>query len=262
MSANVGARVASPEHSGHRPRPLTQTVAGRSCAPVWHGRRVNVHSISRLQRLLGMGLVLSGCSLLDAPPPTQKPSSFPVALSIKSDGKPVAGAKVIHGKHVLGATDESGKVRLELKGKEGETQHLTVQCPDGLASPEKPIAVGLRVMAPGSPEPSFQSECVQLTHEIVVGVRAERGANLPVLYLDEVVGHTNSEGVAHVKLKVAPKEQVSLRLDTTKNPSLRPQNPTLTFVASDKDEMVLLEQKFTVLRKKVSKPQPNIPRPL
>lgn len=237
-------------------------VPCRSCALVWHGRRVTGSFTHRLGHLLGSTLLLTGCSLLDAPASTEKPTSFPVVLSIKSDDKPVAGAKVLNGKQVLGSTNESGKVRLELKGKEGETLQLTVQCPEGLASPEKPIAVGLRVMAAGSPEPSFQSECVQLTHEIVVGVRAERGANLPVLYLDEVVGHTNSEGVAHVKLKVAPKEQITLRLDTTSNPSLRPQNPTLTFVASDKDEMVLLEQKFTVLQKKVSKPKPNIPRPL
>jgi hypothetical protein len=149
-----------------------------------------------------------------------------------------------------------------LEGSEGETVRLLVQCPDGLASPEKPIAVGLRKMAPGSPEPRFETECVPLTHDIVVGLRVTKGLNLPVLYLDEVIGHTNSEGVAHLNMNVAPKEQITLVLDTSKEPSLRPQNPTLTFVTSDKDEMVLLEQKFTVLRKKVKQVKPNIPQPL
>jgi hypothetical protein len=197
--------------------------------------------------------------------PTQKQvaSSFGVMIVTQSKGKPVTGAKILSGKEVLGATDQAGKVLLKLEGSEGDAVELLVQCPEGLASPEKPITVGLRVMAPGSPSPRFEAECVPLTHNILVGLRTDKGADLPVLYLDEVVGHTNSAGVAHLRLTVTPKEQVTLTIDTSKKPALRPQNPRITFVTSDKDEMILLEQKFDLLRKKAKpKAKPNIPTPI
>jgi hypothetical protein len=118
-------------------------------------------------------------------------------------------------------------------------------------------------MTAGSPEPRFEVECVSLVHTIVVGLRAEHGANLPILRLNQVVGKTSVEGVAHVALEAAPNEQVTLTLDTSEAPSLLPQNPTLSFVTKDRDELVLLEQKFTVKKKPVVRaPRPNIPQPL
>ena len=207
-------------------------------------------------------LALSHCSLFEQPRTKRAEPSFSVSISAETRGKPVAGAKVLKGKAMLGTTDASGKVLLKLKGTEGDTEELTVQCPAGLASPEKPILVGLRAMAAGSPTPNFDAECVPLAQEILVGLRTENGANLPIIYLDEVIGHINAAGVTHLKLKVAPKEQVTLTIDTSKNPALRPQNPTLTFVAKEKDEMILLEQKFDVLKKKVKHTRPSIPQPI
>ena len=229
---------------------------------LWHGHQVVwIVPPRRLGVLIGAWFFV-GCSLLEQPASEKAAPAFPVTVSAQSDGKPVAGAKVLNGKQVLGVTDDSGKARLKLLGQEGDSVNLSIQCPAGLGSPEKPIGVGLRALAKGSPEPTFETTCVPLAYEVVVGVRTKNGGNLPILYLDEVIGHTNPEGVAHFKLKVAPKEQITLKLDTSDHAELRPQNPTLTFVAEDKDEMVLLEQRFTVVRKKVVAPKIHVPQPL
>ena len=53
-----------------------------------------------------------------------------------------------------------------------------------------------------------------------------------------------------------------LEFDTRENQTLRPQNPSLTFRTSDRDELMLLEQKFTVFRKRVIVKKPDRPKPL
>jgi hypothetical protein len=65
---------------------------------------------------------------------------------------------------------------------------------------------------------------------------------------------------------VKPQEQVGVTLSTAEKGSeqLRPQNPTLTFVAKDRDDFVVLDQSFTVEKKAVrSRPRvDNRPKPL
>ena len=96
----------------------------------------------------------------------------------------------------------------------------------------------------------------------VVGIRTENGAHLPILRLNKTIGKTDDFGVAHVLVQAAPHDQVALTLDTTDFPMLRPQKPTLSFAAPDHDELVLLEQKFTVLRPVVHVKAKVIPQKL
>lgn len=204
---------------------------------------------------LGVMLILSGCSKLSGPAPTKPPTSFPVIIETRQSGEqPLAGVTILRGKKELGQSDQTGTLRLELKGVEGNSVALTVRCPEGFGSPEQPITVGLRAMAAGSPEPKFQTECIPLIRTIVVGLRAENGANLPITRLNRTVGRTDDLGVAHLLIQAAPDEQVSLTLDTSSNTTLTPPNPTLTFVARDKDEMVLLEHKFTIKKPVIKRP--------
>ncbi|MDB5219916.1 MAG: hypothetical protein JWO86_7843, partial [Myxococcaceae bacterium] len=102
----------------------------------------------------------------------------------------------------------------------------------------------------GSRAPSFAARCAPLTRTVVVGIRAENGPNVPVTYLGKEVGRTDAWGAAHVVLSVKANEQIALVLDTKsggdKAPKLRPESPSLTFVAKDKDDFVTLEQKFEV----------------
>ena len=191
---------------------------------------------------------LGACSQLEQPRPRKNPS-FPVLLTAQDDGaKPLAGVQVLDSQNALGTTDAEGKVSLRLKGEEGTTVSLTVKCPEAYSSPDKPVVVGLRRLAKGSPQPTFDVQCTSLVHNIVVGIRAEKGDGLNVRRLDEVVGTTDDHGVAHVLVQAGTGEQVSLTIETP--PGMRPQNPTLTFVAADRDELVLLDQKFTPPPKK------------
>lgn len=202
-----------------------------------------------------------GCDLIKGQPSKAQPTEFSALIIARTDGRtPLAGVEVLAGKKVVGKTDESGKAKLSLQGSEGSVASLTIKCPEGLASPEVPIEVGLRHMAEGSPPPLFETECVSLVRRVVVGLRAENGPGLPIVRLNEVIGKTNDQGIAHLLLEVSPNEQVTLTLDTKGNSRLLPQNPALTFVASGKDEFVLLEQKFNVKKKKVKpKPKPAMP---
>ena len=85
---------------------------------------------------------------------------------------------------------------------------------------------------------------------VVIGIRAENGSNLPVTYLGKEVGRTDACGTAHIVLSVKANEQLALVLDTKsggdKAPKLRPESPSLTFVAKDQDDFVTLEQKSEV----------------
>jgi hypothetical protein len=175
----------------------------------------------------------------------------------------LAGVKVFEGKNLIGTSDLNGRVHLTLKGKEGGTAEVHIKCPATFASPERPLLIGLRQLAPGSPAPKFETECIPLLRTVVVGVRAENGPNLPVVRLNRVIGHTDDFGVAHVLLQGTPGEQVTLTLNTALSPTLRPANPTLTFVIGERDEMVLLEHKFAIQKPVAPRARrPNVPQPL
>lgn len=220
-------------------------------------------NVRHIGRLLALGFALSSCSLFEETASTTEAPEFPITVSIYGDARqPLAGVELFAQKKLLGKTDQAGRVNLKLTGSEGGTVSLKVKCPATFKSPEKPIVVGLRLMSPGSPAPKFEAECVPLVRTVVVGLRAENGPNLNIIRLNQVVGRTDEHGVAHVSMQVAPGEQVALTLNTVGHPFLRPQSPTLSFVAADRDEMLLLEQKFT-LRKPVIRAKPRvIPRPL
>jgi hypothetical protein len=217
--------------------------------------------------VLALGIVsffTAGCDKLAAPAPTRPPPKFPVTVVTRESGQqPLGDVQIFRGKTEVGRSDAAGTVTLELKGAEGSTVSLSVRCPEGFASPEKPITVGLRKMADGSPRPLFDAECIPLSRTIVVGVRAENGPNLPIVRLNRIIGRTNALGVAHVLVQAAPEEQVTLTLDTTASPTLKPPNPALTFVAQDRNEMVLLDHKFTIARPVIRKAKPaNVPQRL
>jgi hypothetical protein len=219
---------------------------------------------------LALLVSLTGCDkvrgLLDdqqQPAPVASDVGYPVVVTARRDDQePVQDVQLLLGTKVLGTTNATGAVQLSLKGDEGDLVSLTAKCPDTYASPEKPIVVGLRRMASGSPPPKFTVQCVPLLRSIVVGIRTENGVNLPIRRLNQVVGQTDAQGVAHVLLQAAPRDPVTLTLDTRGDDTLRPQNPTLTFAAPDRDELVLLEQKFTVKRKVVHVKPKVIPKPL
>jgi len=192
--------------------------------------------------------VLAACEPATSDTPDAA-AAYPLQIAAQTDvDEPLAGVRVARQGVVLGSTDPSGRVSIALTGDEGDRVALDITCPDGFLSPSEPVVAGLRHLGPGSPAPTFEVACIALVHSFVVGVHAEYGTHLPVLHLGKPVGHTDALGVAHVLVRAPRQAQVSLTLDTSGRPDLRPQNPTLTFVAPDRDELVLFEQELVELK--------------
>lgn len=177
--------------------------------------------------------------------------AFAVDINVTSDpdvGTP--GAELVSAGQKLATTGADGRAHVSLRGTEGDAVEIAVKCPTGFQSPSEPIGVSLRRLSASSRTPSFVARCAPLTRTVVVGIRAENGSNLPVTYLGKEVGRTDAWGAAHIVLSVKANEQLALVLDTKsggdKAPKLRPESPSLTFVAKDRDDFVTLEQKFEV----------------
>jgi hypothetical protein len=216
--------------------------------------------------IASIGLSLLGCSRVEIEDKQEAP--FEVHVHVTSDpSKPLPEANVLSGTKVVGKTDAAGLAKVRFGGKEGDNTELSVKCPADYESPDKPLSIALRRLAPGSRPPQFEVRCPPAVRTIIVGVRADNGANLPVMVLGRPVARTDASGAAHFLLKLKPAEQIEVTLSTAEKGSeqLRPQSPTLTFVSKDRDEFVTLEQKFTIEKKPVHyrpKPQPNRPEPL
>ncbi len=199
--------------------------------------------------LLGACLTSLGCAPFEAEDPSNLTFEFDV--SVTSDpGQTIAGASLSRQSQPLASTDAHGFARVVLHGREGDRAEILVTCPPGFQSPPDPIVMSLRGLASGSRAPSFAARCAPLTRTVVVGIRTENGTHLPVIYLGKEVGRTDAWGAAHFLLTVKAGEAVTLTVDTKsgaeKAPKLRPESPTLTFVAKDKDELITLEQKFEI----------------
>jgi hypothetical protein len=210
--------------------------------------------------------VASACSTIAFEEPTQDP--FEVQVNVTSDpGLGLPGAELLSGTRVVAKTDAAGTAKVRFAGKDGDQVEIAVRCPADYESPATPLLIALRRLAPGSQAPRFEARCSPTLRTVVVGLRVEKGPNLPVMYLGRTVARTDASGAALFSTKVKPSEQVAVTLSTAEKGAeqLRPQNPILTFVAKDYDDFVVLEQSFTIEKKPVhyQRPKPsNRPTPL
>jgi hypothetical protein len=192
-------------------------------------------------------IAVTGCSALaPVPPPPQE-----VVVRFNGDpGQPLKGAALLHDGQKLSESGDDGVARLKLNGKDGDAFDIAVTCPDGFLSPAKPIQVVLKRLADNK-KPEYDVACPPTNRTVVVAVRADGGANLPVLYLGREIARTDGSGAAHVMLKLKPDESFDLVLGTTENASLRPQNPFASFAVKERDEVFVFDQKFELEKKKV-----------
>lgn len=194
-----------------------------------------------------LALVLLGCGGPETPLVGQADGepAFALTIAAKAELEPLAGVRVLAHDTLLGTTGDAGTLPLELSGMEGERVPLRVECPASYESPPQPLVVGLWHPSDGAPAPTFEVECTPSVHCFVVAIAALRGPHLPISYLSQPVGRTDELGLAHVLACAPSHEQVSLTLDTSSRPELRPQNPELTFVAGESSELVLLQLTFS-----------------
>jgi len=188
-----------------------------------------------------------GCSRFDPPPP---PPQI-VIIKVSSDpGVPLGDASLLFNGKEVAKTGADGKGQLRLSGDDGDTFQVMVKCPEGYASPTRPVNVQLRRLAEKGKYPEYEVSCPPDHRTVVVAIRADNGAQLPVVHLGREVARTDASGAAHVLLKLAPGESFELMLDTSSYEKLKPQNPVANFLVSESDDVVLFDQKFDIPKKK------------
>jgi hypothetical protein len=189
---------------------------------------------------------------------------FEISLRATSDDAlALAGATFATGKSNLGKTSTSGIVNVHLRGAEGQTLPLTVTCPSGYESSGELSPLRLtrtRRVGEAVAQPlTVEANCIRKLRDVVLVVRTENASNLPVL-VDGKPAATTTDGTAHLLLQLdRDVRQVSVTLDTTDQPKLRPQNPSRTFELHGKDTVLVMSQAFSKVL-----PKPNThatPRP-
>jgi hypothetical protein len=158
--------------------------------------------------------------------------------------EPVAAATLVHEGVQLGKTDAAGTFALSTPGIEGETFLVDVHCPPNLHSPLKPLAIVLRRLSESQHEPQYDVTCAPRTRTLVVAIRADNGADIPVRHLGRELARTDSSGSTLIALDVAPDEPIDLTLDTSKSPWLKPKDPTQRFQINESDGLFTFNQRF------------------
>lgn len=192
-------------------------------------------------------------------------SSFTLAVHVEGDpGRALRGADVAFLGQRVGTTGDSGTVTLTVRGVEGEHIPVAVTCPEGFQSPSAPTDVVLHHLAEPGRRPEYDVSCVPKRRRIVVVVRADHGPDLPVLYLGREVARTDESGAAHAIIETPANEDVEIGLGTSdaSDGRLRPQNPSMKFVASDTNGIKVFSVQFEVEADKRRASGPRTARPV
>jgi hypothetical protein len=182
---------------------------------------------------------------------------FELSLRATSDdATPLANVEFETGKSRLGATDTSGTLTVRLRGVEGQTLPITFTCPTGYEPSEGARSIRLthtRAVTEGSSQPlTVEATCVRKLRQVVVVVRSDNATDLPVL-VDGKTTAIAADGTAHLLLELdRDVRAVTVALDTSTQPKLRPQNPSRTFDLHGKDAVLVMAQSFTS-----TKPRPH-----
>jgi hypothetical protein len=206
-------------------------------------------------------VLASGCKQLEEPPPPP----FNVAVTVQADqGVPLPGVIIQRNNKEIGKTTPDGKAVLTFRGEEGDQIDVWVKCPDGFDSPTKPTTVALRRLADPNKLAEYPVRCPPAERKVVVAVRSDNGANLPVKYLNREIARTDPSGAATFMLNGKPGDHMEFTLDTSEkaNENLRPQNPTMSLVVDNKDNFYSLDQPFQVQRARIVVVAPHRPQPI
>jgi hypothetical protein len=223
---------------------------------------IHATSIRALLRraLLASALPVVACAGTSHP-------TYTLLIHVESDpGVPLAGAKLASGGVPLGESDANGRLELALAGNPGEAVAIDTSCPAGYRNPNEPLQIVLRPLAEQK-RPEFRVRCQPLKRSMVLTVRTQNGAGLPLRYLGKEIARTDDKGAAHALLEVVPGDTVTVTLDTSapEHAALMPQNPELKTVVPERDEIVLFDQSFTMPKaapRKRARPQASGPQKL
>lgn len=209
-----------------------------------------------------LAAILASASIASCGEPPA-PVPFQIFVKVESDpGRPIPGAAILRGEKTAGTTDVQGRALLTIAGAEGEIANLGIRCPEGFQSPGKPVGVKLTRLVDKGKVPEYTVACPPTVRRVVVAVRAENGPGLPVLYLSKPITKTDENGAAHFALAVSPGAQFQVALDTQDRKDLKPPNPSKVFVVSERDDVLLFDQRFEVEKKYVPVYKPYVPKPI
>lgn len=201
-----------------------------------------------------------GCTSVNAEIPA---SNFTLGLQVKSDtGKPLQGATISRDAKVVATTGADGRAQFTTLGRDGTSLTTNVACPAGFTSPTSPVTFKLARLAEPSRVVEVDVVCPRASRQLVVALKLENGAHLPVKVLNQVVARTDESGAATFTMDVAPRTPVQVMIDTSDHPELKPESPTVPVNVDESDDIKVIAQKFELPKKKAPKPQPKKdPRP-
>ncbi|MCP4674919.1 MAG: hypothetical protein GY854_05305 [Deltaproteobacteria bacterium] len=167
------------------------------------------------------------------------------------DARPVEDAEIMVAENSVGRTDKGGRLEARLSGPEGRRVQVQVACPDGrLAEDGASRDLEVRFLkkldkaATSLAAVEARFKCVLKTRRVVVLVRADGVAGLPVRSLGHPIAHTNVDGVAQAVIEGVPGDEVEVTLDTTEKPELRPAMPGRRLTVPRQSQILVFDQKF------------------
>lgn len=209
-----------------------------------------------MRSLLGLALV-AACGVMSCQQPVPTPP-FQIYMKVDSDkGRPLPTATISLGDKMIGTTDHEGRALLTIPGAEGMVVNVNVKCPDGFQSPTGSTPVRLTRLIEKGKVPEFHVECPPTVRKVIVAVRADNGAHLPVKYLGNPVTKTDEAGAAHFALAVPPRGTIQVSLDTS-GTELKPPSPSIVFAVEEKDEVFVFNQRFELPKPKAAAPPPKV----
>jgi hypothetical protein len=223
-----------------------------------------------VSRAVLAGLVIVGltaCEEEAAPPPRH-----PFTFAVNADGDPLAGVQITVNDGSVGATDAEGVLRVDLTGPEGASVRVAAVCPEGHRRPD-PQVYSLRRVQSLDPATAARGievafNCPPERRNAVVVVRTHEQAGVPVMLDGREVARTDASGAAHLHVAMAPGTTFLVQLDTRHNDRLRPRSPGQSYTLPDRDEVFVLDQRFSeeqpppVRRRPVRRREPEVRLPI
>lgn len=197
------------------------------------------------RRPLAVALVMASVALGCGAPSPSVPASA-VSIRVLDDEKePVRDAEIYASGNLVARTDATGRAEVTVSGKEGATFNVEVRCPALYRSPTAPLVI--RRFDARHAAPEYAARCDKTRHTLVVAIRTQGAANMPVLHLGKEVARTDESGSAHVLVEGEVHERIELTLLTTdpKHAKLHPQNPLGAFEVAQRDEVKIFDVRFT-----------------
>ena len=184
-------------------------------------------------------------------------SGYSVTVLAESEpGQRLAGVTVALAGSPLGKTGDNGLLQATVNAKEGAVLEVSYTCPDGYrASTDSKSTLVLRRFSSVDKESGAglqkRVRCLPELRRYALVVIADRVGGLPVMLEDKSLGITGEHGVLHHVGEAKPGTSLSIRIDTSSRPDIKPQNPTFHFDVVDSTEIYTFKKSFEVEKKRL-----------